>query len=250
MKPLILLPTRSAVSIETMLCINEHLDGSRLLPAYRLPVVTARNFLAKRARASEEPFVLWLDDDTWFTREHVDTAQSILEANPGIDAVTSLAANRCAYSDSNAITPTVTQSICPIALQHGELARVGYCGFHFVMMRRSLLERLGDAPFNQLPITEPWQKPLRDIPGRMAEDFSFCHRVRQIGGRIVTERSIITGHVEVTDGLIYFPYRPPMVANGSGPPLPLPRDRTFRKRQRQRDYEHGVRTYETELNAA
>ncbi len=118
------------------------------------------------------------------------------------------------------------------------------------MMRRSLLERLGDATFNQLPITEPWQKPLRDIPGRMAEDFSFCHRVRQISGRIVTERSIITGHVEVADGLIYFPYRAPMLANGSGAPLALPKKRTFRKRQRQRDYDHGIRTYEPELNAA
>ncbi len=90
MKPLILLPTRSAVSIETLLCINEHLEGARLLPAYRLPVVSARNFLAKWARKGDEPFVLWLDDDTWFTREHVDTALSILEANPGVDAVTSL----------------------------------------------------------------------------------------------------------------------------------------------------------------
>jgi hypothetical protein len=85
----------------------------------------------------------------------------------------------------------------------------------------------------------------------MAEDFSFCHRVRQIGGRIVTERSIIAGHVEVADGLIYFPYRPPMVANGSEPPLPLLKDhKPFRVRQRARGYDMVSPYRKPELNAA
>jgi hypothetical protein len=86
----------------------------------------------------------------------------------------------------------------------------------------------------------------------MAEDFSFCHRVRQIGGRIVTERSIITGHVEVSDGLIYFPYRPPMVANGSDAPLPLPKDHAaFRFQQRARGYDMVSPYYrKPELDAA
>jgi hypothetical protein len=166
------------------------------------------------------------------------TALSIFQDNPSVDPVTSLAAQRCAYSETNAVVPTVTHSISPLSLQPGQLATAGYCGFHFVTIRRSLLERLGNDPFNRLPITEPWQQPLRDIPGRMSEDFSFCHRVRQIGGRIVTERSIITCHVEVADGLIYLPYRPPLVANGLEAPLPLPKDHAaFRVRQRARGYD-------------
>jgi hypothetical protein len=46
------MPTRGAVSIETMLCVREHLDGypNKLLTAIRKPVVEARNQLAKDAR--------------------------------------------------------------------------------------------------------------------------------------------------------------------------------------------------------
>lgn len=250
MKPtglLVLMPTRGAVAIETLLCIDEHLRHvpHELFTAYRLPVVTARNLLAKwaceveRERMTFEPnYVLWLDDDVWFTKEHVETAMRILRKNATVDAVTSLGANRCAYSDSNAIMPNDYQrSIAPLSLSPGELATVGYCGFHFVMMRRHLLERLGDKPFDRLPATNWWEAPLTDIPGRMAEDFSFCHRVRKMGGRIVTERSLITGHVEVADGLMYFPYLPPKIANGSDAPLSLPKGYAYRTRQRGRDYD-------------
>jgi hypothetical protein len=55
-------------------------------------------------------------------------------------------------------------------------------------------------------------------------------------GRIVTERSIITGHVEVADGLIYFPYQAPMIANGLGRPTQYATG-TPRMRQRTRSYD-------------
>lgn len=245
MKPFILLPTRSAVSIETLCCINEHLDGSRLLTAYRLPVVAARNLLAKWARESDEEFVLWLDDDVWFTREHVDTALAILEENPRVDAVTAMASRRCAYSESTAKGPHL-RPIAPISLKPGELATVVACGMHFIMMRRSLLERLGDDPFNLLPMEDA------DMVGcYWPEDFSVCSRIGKIGGRIVTEKSLVVGHVELADGLVRFPYMPPMVANGADRPLALPKDHArFRTHPIPRDFGIVLGNRKPELNAA
>jgi hypothetical protein len=222
MKPLILMPSRGAVSVETLLCIDEHIKGYPLLTVHRLPVVTARNILAKSARKSKAEFLLWLDDDIWFTREHVDTAVAILEDNLAVDMVAGMYSNRCAYGDSNCLMPEdYRKSIAPMALKPDELASVAYCGFGFVLMRRTLLDRVGDNPFDRLPIETVWEWPLRDIPGRMAEDFSFCKRVLQCGGKIVTEKSLVLGHVDVQDGQIYFPYREPLLANGADRPLPL-----------------------------
>jgi hypothetical protein len=54
-----------------------------------------------------------------------------------------------------------------MALQHGELATVSYCGFHFILHRLALLDRVGPDPFNE--------------QGGMAEDWAFCDRVRSAG---------------------------------------------------------------------
>lgn len=241
MKPLgliVCMPTRGSVSVETVLCINEHLRPYELLTVPRLPVVPARNLLAAWARESTAKYVLWLDDDVYFTRDHVETAVSILEENP-VDMVASMYSNRCAYGDSNAIARRdFTRSIAPMGLPPGQLEPVSYCGFGFVLMRRALLHRVGDKPFDRLPLESIAEWPLRDIPGRMAEDFSFCKRVHQCRGKIVTERSLVPGHVDVQDGLLYYPLLPPLLANGSNRPLPLPKAyRSFRLRQRPHDYE-------------
>jgi hypothetical protein len=241
MKLVVCLPTRGAISIETALCIQSHLSGCELLTTYRLPVVTARNLLAQWAAESDADAVLWLDDDIWFTKAHVDTALAILEENPGVDMVTGLYSNRCAFGVSNALEPNdYTKSIAPLALRPGEVKPVRHCGFGFVMMRRTLLDKVGPSPFDQLPIENIYETPLRDIPGRMAEDFSFCKRVWQHGAKLVTERSLVVGHVDVADGLMYFPYAVPKIANGADTPLELPRDYDLKKLRlepRRRNYD-------------
>jgi GT2 family glycosyltransferase len=234
------------VSDVTTACLREHLDGYPHVVKVCTEgnVIEARNQLAKEAREypGDEPYVLWIDDDVWFTGDHVETALGILEDNPDVDMVTALAPHRCAYGDSNAYKlRDQTRAISPIALQHGELARVSYCGFHFVMMRRSLLDRVDSDPFN-------------DQAG-MAEDWAFCHRVRSAGGRIVTERSLLVGHYEIEDGLVYFVHRPPTIPNGAYCPLPVPKGHTLRTRHQQRDYGVVVSRYfpnhhKPEVNAA
>ena len=77
----------------------------------------------------------------------------------------------------------------------------------------------------------------------MAEDWAFCHRVLSAGGRIVTERSLLVGHYEVEDGLVYFVHRPPTIPNGAHCPLPVPKGHTLRTSHLQRDYGVVVSRY-------
>jgi len=102
----VLMPTRGAVSIETMLCLREHLDDypHKLLTVFRKDVVTARNELAKQVReidAEKLPFepryVLWVDDDAWWPWGSVDQAVSILETNADVSTVAAINSGRKKY---------------------------------------------------------------------------------------------------------------------------------------------------------
>lgn len=248
MKPtglLVCMPVRNAVSIETALCLSERLDGypNELLHVdRRLPLIQARNFLAKFAReinpeslAFDPQYVLWVDDDVLWFDGQVARAIAILEENQDVDMVTGLASGRCAYDSSNAIKERdYTRAIAPLKLRPDELAPVGACGFHFVLMRRELLNRVGNDPFNNMKVDLTPLGIMSPLVG-IGEDFSFCIRARQRGAKIVTERSLVVGHVEVSEGLVYFPYRPPMFANGLEPPQNVP---TTLKPRTERNYLH------------
>jgi hypothetical protein len=128
-KPLglvIAMPTRGTVSVETMLCLREHLDGyPNKLTAIRKPVVEARNQLAKEVRELDansldfDPrYILWADDDCWFPPGHVDKAVGILEANPDVSMVVGAYCGRIAYLPPLAIVTDGkdapgTRGLCP-----------------------------------------------------------------------------------------------------------------------------------------
>jgi GT2 family glycosyltransferase len=195
----VLMPTRGAVSIETMLCLREHLDDfpHKLLTVFRKPVVEARNQLAKEARELncdtldfDAKYVLWVDDDAWWPAGHVDRAVRILEANPSVDMISGLVGLRKPLSDD--INCAVDKVGIPIlAYRPGQLIGLEFASLHWAVMRRELLSRVGNEPFNLIPkpIGEPWP-----------EDFSFCIRARKAGAKMVSERSLQIGHVDVRNG--------------------------------------------------
>lgn len=220
------MPTRGVVSIETMLCLREHLGGypNKLLTAIRKPIVEARNQLAKEARELDpstldfDPrYVLWVDDDAWWPAGHVDRAVRILEDHPDVSMIVGAYCGRLAYLPPLAIVTDGTNVNAVNLMKHepGELIDVHIAGLHWNVVRKECLERLGDNPFDRLPATEVFSS---ESPGRLLrEDESFSWRVHRVG-RIVTERSLRIGHVDVT-GLVYFPNSPPMLANGLEPSL-------------------------------
>jgi hypothetical protein len=239
---IVLMPTRGTVAIETMLCLREHLDGypHKLLTVFRKDVVTARNELAKAAReidaealASDPKYCFLTDDDHWWPAGHISRCVGILETNLDVDMVAGIYSLRqvgvlpCLYT----FDPVAPDEFTMLEYKNGELdqprvidraygssdsadgelttlafAEPGWC-----VVRRDLFERLGPEPFNRIPFAEFGMGSGREF---LSDAESFCVRVNRAGGKIVTERSLIVGHVDIDNGLMYLPYIAPRIASG------------------------------------
>jgi hypothetical protein len=234
MKPLglvICLPTRNEPSIETSLCIEYHLDGypSELLTVSGKPVVEARNLLAKLAREIEpskrdfDPsYCLWSDDDSFWYTGTVDRAVTILEENPDVSMVSGVFCKREAFASAEAgnLVPvpgyrTLFASFAPLRYRMGQLVEIDLTGGHWFVCRRDLLAQVGDDPFDEVSYDLMDPHRLAGEPEAFApEDFSFCYRVRSLGKKIVIERSLRIGHVDVNNGLVYYRDVAPLRVNG------------------------------------
>jgi hypothetical protein len=222
---IVCMPTRGAVSIETMLCLREHLDGypNKLLTVFRKPVVEARNELAKQVRELDDTtldfdprYVLMVDDDAHWLPGTVDRAVKVLEDNPDVAMMIGAYCARAPHWPPLAMVTNGEKLRVVNFLRHepGTLIDVDVCGLHWNLVRRELLTQLGDEPFNRLPATELLPKSPPGV--LLREDESFCRRVLKIG-RVVVDRSLRVGHVDVTTGKAYYPNFPTMKANGAAP---------------------------------
>ncbi len=200
----VLMPTRGAVSIETMPCLREHLDAfpSKLFTAFRKEVVTARNELAKAARDLDperldfEPKYCFLtDDDHWWPAGHISRCVDILEANPDVDMVAGIYSLRQVGVLPRLYTfdPTtpdeftmleykngeldqarvVGRAYCPSDSADGKLMTLAFAEPGWCVVRRDLFERLGPEPFNRIPFAEFGMDSGREF---LSDAESFCVR--------------------------------------------------------------------------
>ena len=206
---IVAMPTRGTVSVETHLALSANMDGLARcnLSVPRKPVVEARNELAAWIRkvAKERPwgwvpretYVLWVDDDAWWAPTCVKTALSALRDLPAIDLLAGWFGGRNEYCHAFAYRRVGDGESYPRPgkdCSPGEIVEVARIGFHFVLHRASLLERVGDDPF-----TIP-----EGSGANISEDFAFCDRVRAAGGRIGVATAIPIAHVDPKDGAAYF----------------------------------------------
>lgn len=239
---IMLMPTRGVVAIETMLCLRYHLDGhpSKLLTVFRKDVVTARNELAKAAReidAERLPFdpkyCFLTDDDLWWPAGHISRCVDILEANPDVDMVGGIYSLRevgvlpCLYTFDPATPdafsmieyknggldlPRVIPRACGSSDEaEGELTTLAFAEPGWCVVRRELFERLGPKPFDRIPFAEFGMDSGREF---LSDAESFCVRSNRAGAKIVTERRLIVGHVDIDNGYMYLPYIAPRIASG------------------------------------
>lgn len=194
--------------------LAQNLEGisSTLFSVIGRPVVEARNELAARARASGAEFALWLDDDAIPEPGALARLLATLRAEPAVDVLAAFACDRRPFCSPNAFrlhgdayvalverdTPT------PFALPDwaprysiGEIVPVDACAFHCVLLRTTLLERLGEHPFS-LP-----------EGAKYGEDFQFCRRAKSAGARIAVDTGARVAHIETESGLAFVPYKPP-----------------------------------------
>jgi GT2 family glycosyltransferase len=209
---MVLMPTRGAVAVETVSCLMNPAswDGVRYIvqAQARLGVAEARNTLARNALLGcadapwtpDEWFVLWIDDDSHWEPGTIRTALEILRKTPQVDILAGWFCVRNEFNGPAAFTRITDDRSRPVPANptRPELFEVEAVGFHWVMHRLSVLERVGPRPFECIDGT--------------SEDFSFCSRARRAGLRTFTTNTLPIAHIEALAGFAYLPYMPKLRA--------------------------------------
>ena len=208
-EPVIILgmPTRTSISTDTFSALNQNHDGFRLLPitSVRMPIVQARNAIAKQMQAvaasfSSPVFCLWIDSDAWHPPKTIAQAVAILWNNPKIDLLAASFSTRLPFASRVAYRKEDDMHSYPrpqIDCQMSDLVTVESVGLHWVMHRPELLPRVGSNPF--------------ETEEGMGEDVAFCRRVRKAGASIVCAVGLLVAHVDVESGAAYIPGEPSML---------------------------------------
>lgn len=216
---LILQPTRGTICYETLLSLDQNtgVANRRLLRIARKPVDEARNLLARYALEAiadghlfdftpRETFILWLDDDAWLPPGLVPSMMRCLAepAHHSIDALFGWFCIRQPYASPAAWRDVADAQSYPkmgVDCHFGALVDIQCAGFHCVLMRPRLLERIGPDPFAILP--------------GYSEDFAFCKRARDAGARLMVGTGFPVPHVDPRDGTTYMVGQPAGIIIGN-----------------------------------
>ena len=217
---IVCLPTRGSVSHETLLSLEQNMGGVKhgIMRVARKPVAEARNILAAHVLKNRdslfpfkprETFILWVDDDAWLPPGLVPT---MLEAmnDPQLERVDALFAwfcTRAPFAKPVAYCRLDDLESFPkigIDCKHGDVVPIEAGGFHTVLMRPSLLERIGPDPFTPNPAYQE------------GEDFAFCRRAKAIGAVMAVGTSLPSVHIDPRDGTGYMVGMPAGMMDGNG----------------------------------
>lgn len=218
----IAMPTRGAVTVETLTAITASTPGPHVLATVaRRPVVEARNELARTVAdlgmRNGIKHVVWIDDDAWWPAPTIPRMLRIMESS-GLDMLTAASCDRMPFCSPGQfqmhqgiprpILPHGMPSDAPVPnsarFTPGQLVPIDATSFHFVLMRIELLERLGPDPFN-----------VPSNAGIFGEDMQFCFRATKAGAKIACDTGTIVAHVESESGLAFVPLSRPGKIQGN-----------------------------------
>ena len=187
-------------------------DGVAWLPVIGQAIDIGRNVVCKRALAANADFLLMHDSDaTW----HPDAVMRLIERNlpvvtgvifkrelptiPTIGKYVSVSTDgSVTYSFADCVNTILAkverENVTPdtknellFDKQPDDLQEIDACGAHFVLIRRDVLQAVGD----------PWFA-CTSVNG--GEDFDFCRKAIKAGFKLYADYSVFTGHV-VGDGV-------------------------------------------------
>ena len=168
-------------------------------------VFVTRSSLVYEFRHSKAPFdlMLWIDDDNIVFPEHLEKLIQDLEEHPEADVV----AGWCWIEPprgEKAVTPSCgrlkpgyfidafkPEEIRAAAGRH-QLMPADYTGFPVVLMRYSVLSKLGEHPF--MPFTSPEMRW-----GTTGEDVAFCARLKEAGGKLFIDPNVKVPHLKLME---------------------------------------------------
>lgn len=166
-------------------------------------------------------YVLWIDDDNIVLPEDLARLLKDFEEHPEADMVAGwcwiqsargqkTVTTSCGRLTSNYAIEPFTIAEIRQAAKRNELMPAGYTGFPVVLMRHSLLKRVGEHPF--VPIIRPEMRW-----GMSGEDVAFCARAIEAGCKLYVDPRVKVAHlkfIEIADP-------PERAESGDGGPSPI-----------------------------
>ncbi len=168
------------------------------MASYSSNVYVTRGCLADAARQSNAEYVLWIDDDNLVPPAHIMKLFQDMQANPNIDVICGWCwlQTEGRYGVSDAVSLGTFGEPKDKMWKHADLMEgpddvkeIGWTGFPVVLMKRSVLERLGSGAFN--PILSD-----RYAWGISGEDIAFSKRCEQSGIKIYVDRTVKVQHLK------------------------------------------------------
>ena len=146
-------------------------------------------------------YVLWVDDDNVLSEEHVKLLLEVMETYPDIDLVAGwcdITRSQYDFADNKVSCGTfddhgrcVQFTAEEVTTARG-LVGIDWTGFPCVMMRGSLITKLGPKSFSSISDDSlEW--------GFYGEDVSFCKRAKEIGAVMVMDPRIKLPHLKLRD---------------------------------------------------
>jgi GT2 family glycosyltransferase len=167
---------------------RENIAGAISVEGYSGRLDTARNYIAKKfIEGTTCDWLLTLDTDMVFTPEDFDTL--LASADPVERPIVSGIYFVNERPPRAAAANTVGKSIVSVPdWKEDELFPVDYCGAGFMLIHRSVLEKVGENPYRQ-DITSP-------SGALVTEDYAFCERAREAGFQVQVNPQVFLGHIK------------------------------------------------------
>lgn len=194
----VLVPTFGAVEPETWECLRKLADRGypvRLLKGCS-QIDLARSSLASAALDDGFSETMWIDSDIVFDPDDVDKLRAhCLPLTAGLYMRKKFATEpACKFLAEGSVTFGAG----------GGLLEVRYAGMGFTHVRREVYERMTGLPkcgggYDPTKLVTPYFIPTLALDGDggwcyLSEDYSFCHRAREVGFPVWADTTIRLGH--------------------------------------------------------
>lgn len=167
---------------------RDNIAGAISIEGFSGRLDTARNYIAKRfVEDTTCDWLLTLDTDMVFTPEDFDAllASADRDFAPIVSGIYFVNERPPRAAAAN----TVGDSIKSVPdWEEGKLFQVDWCGAGFMLIHRSVLEKVGDDPYRQ-DVTSP-------SGALVTEDYAFCHRAREAGFTVQVNPDVFLGHIK------------------------------------------------------
>lgn len=146
-------------------------------------------------------YILWMDDDNIASWEQVEMLISDLDAYPDVDVIAgwcyaipdgNWTHDRTSVGTFDDKRRCVSWTAAQVLAEPRGLKQVDWTGFPTVLMRPSVLDKLGAHPFAPI-LSEDYEY------GLAGEDISFSIRAKQAGLKIMVDDRVRVAHLKIND---------------------------------------------------